>query len=173
MGGQAAAHLVNEETLRRQPDLGMRSPVPEVDLKWDPVERWKLVSQWEWEIPEHNNILELRTAIATIDRLARRPGDWDTRHLMISDSQATIGALSKGRSSRRTFNSCCRRLLAATVGIGVRAYWRYVRTHRNVADGPSRGQALGNAGTVPILAEPVGCEAWNVLPSVFYLKTRG
>ena len=56
-----------------------------------------------------------------------------------------LGALAKGRSSRLRCNRLCRRQAALTLGLGIRFYWLYVRTDRNVADGPSRGFGLGVA----------------------------
>ena len=34
----------------------------------------------------------------------------------------------------------CRRIAAHAIFAGLRIFWRYVPTHLNVADGPSRGQ---------------------------------
>ena len=67
------------------------------------------------------------------------------RGLIISDSQAAIGALSKGRSSRPIFDRLCRRVASIAPGLGMTIYWRYVRASRNHADGPSRGYPLGVA----------------------------
>ena len=172
MGEERAAEQILEEMKERQPDLGERFMVPEVGPSWDPVERWKLLAQWTWETEEHNNVLEMRTAVAAAERISRDQRSWDKRSLVISDSQATIGALSKGRSSKRVFNRLCRKACAITLGMGLKLYWRYVRTHRNNADGPSRQKPLGYAGEAPVLPEE-GRGAWNQLPQVFYLKTRG
>ena len=119
---------------------------------------------------EHNNMLEGRTAVMAAERVSRKPSNWGRRCLMISDSQAVIGAFAKGRSSVQRFNALCRRMAAVTLGMGIRFYWRYVRTHRNVADGPSRGQALGYAGTLPDLPQNASSPD---LAQVFYLKTQG
>ena len=162
------------EALKEQPDLGERFMVPEVGRNWDPVERWRLLAKWTWETEEHNNVLEMRTAVAAAERISRDRKVWDHRSLIISDSQATIGALSKGRSSKRVFNRLCRKACAISLGMGLKLYWRYVRTHRNNADGPSRQKPLGYAGETPVIPEEEEKgSAWNRLPKVFYLKTRG
>ena len=172
MGEERAAEQILEEMKSKQPDLGERFMVPEVGPMWDPVERWRLLAQWTWETEEHNNVLEMRTAVAAAERMSRDQKNWDRRSLVISDSQATIGALSKGRSSKRIFNRLCRKACSIALGMGIKVYWRYIRTHRNVSDGPSRQKPLGYAGEAPVLPE-AGEGAWNQLPKVFYLKTRG
>lgn len=125
--------------------VGARVQVPEVARCWDDLSRWRETFRWKWTVPEHNNVLELRAALAGAEALGREPRAWEKRCLIISDSQATIGALAKGRSSRPVFNKLCRRQAALVLGLGMKFYWRYVRTHRNHADGPSRGFPIGVA----------------------------
>ena len=168
-----AAELVRMSQVEQQPDLGTRVPVPEVGTNWDPISRWKLLVAWKWRQSEHNNVLEMRAAVAAFDRATRSAAFWEKRILVISDSQVTIGALGKGRSPIPVINRLCRRVAALVLAFGIKTYLRYVRTHRNVADGPSRGQPLGYAaGPPPVLPERSG-GAWNMLPDVFYLKTAG
>ena len=91
---------------------------------------------------------------------------------MIGDSQVFIGAFSKGRSSRPVINHLCRQVAAITLGLKRRVSWRYIRTHRNHADGPSRGHPVGVA---PSSSEPAVADAghWCRLPDFFYHKTKG
>ena len=176
MGEQRASEVIWKETLKSQPDLGEKFMVPEVGPGWDPVDRWALLAKWTWETEEHNNVLEMRTAVAAAERISRDQCNWNGRSLVISDSQATIGALAKGRSSARIFNRLCRKACSITLGMGLKLYWRYIRTHRNVADGPSRQKPLGYAGEAPVVIpeEESGTKsAWNQLPRAFYLKTKG
>ena len=79
-----------------------------------------------------------------------------------------IGAFSKGRSSCEALNRLARRLGALRLATGIRPYWRYVPTHRNHADAPSRNREWG---LLPDSAEllPTGLS----LPSYFYVRTRG
>ena len=111
--------------------------------------KWHILFLGRWSRAEHNNVLELRTAVRAAKVLGRDASSWDRRALLISGSQAAVGALAKGRSSRRVFNLLCRRQASLALGLGLRFYWRYVRTHRNVADGPSRGYGLGVAPKEP------------------------
>ena len=66
--------------------------------------------------------------------------------LVFTDSQAVLGALAKGRSSKRMMNFVARKVAAEVLSTSVKVYWRYVRTHRNWADAPSKGRAMGVLG---------------------------
>ena len=93
---------------------------------------------------------------------------------MISDSQVTIGAFAKGRSSVGVLNMLCRRVAALAFACRVKFHWRYIRTHRNHADGPSRGYPLGVAPKEDAPITPVpAAEDWKKLPEFFHRKTRG
>ena len=143
--------------------LGERVPCPEVARNWDPIARWREDAWWAWKKEEHNNVLEARagliaTKIATLDT-----GSWDNRHLMISDSQVTIGVFGKGRSSSGSLNLIARRLAAIMISTGSRFYWRYTRTHRNHSDGPSRGAPMG------VVQKEEGDQK---LPEAFYRHTK-
>ena len=165
--------LVWEQQVQKLPDLGQKVPVPEVGASWDPVDRWHLEVAWKWTTPEHNNILEARAAVAAFQRATKATATWGKRILLISDSQVTIGALSKGRSSVMILNRLCRRMAAMVLGLQIKPYLRYVRTWRNIADGPSRGAGLGYLDQqAPVLPKPEKGD-WRELPDAFYLKTAG
>ena len=65
-------------------------------------------------------------------------------------------------------NYLARRAGAIRLATGIRVYWRYVPTHRNHADAPSRNKKWG---TRPDPSEllPSGAR----LPSYFYVVTKG
>ena len=71
------------------------------------------------------------------------------RLLVFSDSQVTIGALAKGRSSRPLLNYVCRRAAALRLAFTTRVCWRWVPTHRNHADAPSRNLPWGTMPARP------------------------
>ena len=127
------------------PEMGDRVPSPEVSGVWDPLERWTETARWVWKKEEHNNILEARAGVVSARIASSRVENWNTRMVIISDSQVTIGVFGKGRSSTTVLNMLARRVAALQMGTGMRFYWRYMRTHRNHADGPSRGFPLGVA----------------------------
>ena len=104
--------------------------------------------------------------------IASHPNRWGTRVLAIVDSQVTVGAFSKGRSSKAILNGVARRLGSLLLATGIKVYWRYIRTNRNHADGPSRGQAMGIAEKAP----PIRCREpldGQSLPDFFYQNTPG
>ena len=149
-------------------DMGERVPSPEVGNQWDPLARWTEEARWGWKVEEHNNVLEARAGLISAKMATMTKEHWGKRHFLISDSQVTIGVYGKGRSSKRSLNLLARRLAALAIATGSKFYWRYIRTHRNHADGPSRGEPLGVAPKQP--GEVVSKER---LASVFYEKTRG
>ena len=67
------------------------------------------------------------------------------RHLIFTDSLVTLGVLAKGRSSSWELLCLAREAAAIQLVLGLRPYFRYIETDRNIADGPSRGFALGHA----------------------------
>ena len=116
-------------------------------------------------------MLEGRAGLAAVGRLATDPDVIDQRALVISDSQVVIGAMSKGRSSIPIVNYLARRVAALRLALGMRLSWRYVRTHRNHADAPSRGRPFGvlPAAEKTEARAPPGAR----LPDFFYRLTRG
>ena len=126
-------------------EVGTKVPCPEVAAVWDPLERWVEEGRWVWGKEEHNNILEARASVIAAKMATMGEVSWRKRHLMISDSQVVIGSFSKGRSSKGLLNYVTRKLAAIVISTGCRFYWRYIRTHRNHSDGPSRGYPLGVA----------------------------
>ena len=152
-----------------QPELGERVPCPEVSAVWDPLERWKETARWKWKVEEHNNILEARAGVVSAKIATMTPLQWGQRKLLISDSQVAIGVFAKGRSSRKVLNLVARKKSALAMSTGSRFYWRYMRTHRNHADGPSRGFPIGVAPKEDESSVP----SWKTLPEIFYQKTSG
>ena len=149
-------------------DLGERVPSPEVGNHWDPLARWQEEARWAWKLEEHNNVLEARAGLVSAKLATMSQQHWGKRHLLISDSQVTIGVFGKGRSSSRQLNLLARRLAALVISTGSKFYWRYIRTHRNHADGPSRGEPLG-------VAEKTQGEmiSSGKLSTIFHEKTKG
>jgi hypothetical protein len=95
---------------------------------------------------EHTNVQEFRTIALLGRKLSLDHRCWGTRVLVFSDSQAALGCLAKGRSSRPGMLRISRQIAALALGLGIRLIGRYVRSELNYADGPSRGENLGVAG---------------------------
>ena len=152
------------------PEAGTRVPAPEVGKIWDDISRWKESSRWLFHKEEHNNILEGRAGVGAAVMVSADPQAMRSRVLLISDSQVVIGVMSKGRSSVHALNHLARRVAAISFATGARFYWRYIRTHRNHADAPSRQRPFGILPTAPEAGQDGG--AWNILPESF-LKLSG
>ena len=126
-------------------ELGTRVRVPPVHPDWDDMARWKEAMRWRWSEPEHINMLEMRTGLASVRRSARTKSCWGRRHLRITDSMVCLGGFAKGRSASPPILILCRRMAALDLGCGMREYWRWVPSERNHSDGPSRGFPIGQA----------------------------
>ena len=84
----------------------------------------------------HINVSEMTAALRSEARRARRfPGH---RILTGSDSQVTLGALIKGRSSSKVLNQHLKRFLPQSLAYNVYNYTQYIGTADNVADDPTR-----------------------------------
>ena len=147
--------------------MGSKVPVPEVSAGWDPIDRWTETSRWKWHKEEHNNVLEGRAGTTSAKILSQDPKCWNRRGLLISDSQVVISIFSKGRNSKRVLNRLARRIAAICLGCNMKLYWRYMRTWRNHADGPSRGYPIGVAPKIS-KEEEQDSSALKHLPEIFY-----
>ena len=112
---------------------------------WTRVSRWSVLYQGGWTREEHNNILELRTIVGLLRHLSRSRPSWGKRVLVFSDSLVSMGVLAKGRSSAPGLLHLARQAAAAILARGLKVYLRWVASEDNVADGPSRGLAMGAA----------------------------
>ena len=151
---------------------GEKVRAPEMGCNWDPLSRWRLVKKWVWTQEEHNNVLEAR---ASLSSLVARKTPCGRRLLEFTDSQVVLGVFSKGRSSVKILNFLARKVAGLLLLKRWKVIWRYVRTHRNHADGPSRGFKVGPAPDTAAKAvkEEGARGSWAVLPEWFFRETRG
>lgn len=128
------------------PDKPFRRPAkirgPPLRATWGDPKRWKIAIVGTWARQGHINVLEARSALQAVRRLARNPKAWGKRVLGITDSQVVQGCYGKGRSSARALVSPCRRLAALQLGLRLRVRWRWISTTMNCSDGPSRGSKV-------------------------------
>ena len=96
----------------------------------------------------HINVGEMRAALLA-ERLqgALSPGHY---YLHLQDSQVSLAALVKGRSSSRHLNLLMKQSIAYLVGANIRPFYAFVRSAKNPADDPTR--------SVPV-RDPVRAEA--------------
>ena len=75
--------------------------------------------------------------------LARSREGRDTKTLVFTDSLVCLGMYGKGRSSIRPLLRLARKMMVLRFFYGVRIILRHCETLRNMADGPTRGQRIG------------------------------
>ena len=107
--------------------------------------KWHLLFKGKWSNLEHNNVLELRTVVAVLRHLSRTSQSWGHRVLFFTDSLVSLGVLRKGRSSARDLLHLARIGGIIQMVCRIRGYYRWVPSELNLADGPSRGEAIGAA----------------------------
>ena len=122
-----------------------RVKAPPIGVCWDALSRWRELLRLRWRVEDHNNLGELRVLVLTLRRLVRSSLSWDRRFLVFSDSQVSLGAVTKGRSASWPLLRLTRMAAACQLLCGIRPYVRYVESKRNHADGPSRGFPIGQA----------------------------
>ena len=105
--------------------------------------RWSEVLRFRWKRTEPPNIIEARTVVIGVRHIGRSRSNWNQRHVFSVDNLATLGCLSKGRSGRPPLSLICRAAAAFILAYGIRLLLRWVESHRNHADGPSRQKKLG------------------------------
>ena len=91
-----------------------------------------------WEMAEHINTLELRSALGTIRWRVKVAGNIGTRALHLLDSQVVLGAVSHGRTSSERLWPVLERLNATLLGGSISLVLGYVRSEHNPSDEPSR-----------------------------------
>ena len=94
----------------------------------------------------HINDKELGVVVDAVRWAVRSPGTRRCRLVVQADSTAAVGALRKGRSSRRSLLRHCRRLAALTLAEQLALEGRWTPTTKNFADGPSRGRGPAPCG---------------------------
>ena len=88
---------------------------------------------------------EMRTAVGVLRHLARSRPVWNHKVLILMDSMAAMGVISKGRSSSPPLLRLARQAAAISLVFGIFPMVRYILSEVNPADGPSRGVAVGAA----------------------------
>ena len=106
---------------------------------------WGIARMGLWTDPDtiHINVGEIVTGGMAVKWMASQPAhSLNRRVVFIGDNQASLGALSKGRSSVPSLNRTCRRVCALVLSAGFVASWVWVRSNSNPSDFPSRLPAL-------------------------------
>ena len=123
--------------------VGTKIKAPEIDQRWDEVDRWEVVYSTRWRHQEPSNIVETVNTIGCIKHLGRDTSNWEHRVVIATDNLASLGALGKGRSSSRRMLGLTRQAAVYVLAYGLKILYRFVPSRRNWADGPSRQKSLG------------------------------
>ena len=99
---------------------------------------WKVLLSYKWRRSGHINVLETQALFDAIRRLAKNPRTQSTRRLCLTDSQAALGVLTKGRSSSRRLNFVLLRLAGLLRATDMQLFYAWAPSKANPADGPSR-----------------------------------
>ena len=117
--------------------------VPSAGPEWDAVERWRLLFVGTWVRDEHINILEARVLVNLARHLARSSSQQNLKTLVFTDSMVALGLFSKGRSSVKPLLRLARKMCVLRMFSGIKLLYRHIETLRNMADGPTRNQKIG------------------------------
>jgi hypothetical protein len=122
-------------------DLLPPQPVPEIDSSASDLLaalRWRTIASSRWQRAEHIAIGEARAATTATRWVASLPAAAHARILLLLDSAAVAGAVSKGRSSNFTILRSLRRISAIALSRNCRFVIRWIPSALNAADHPSR-----------------------------------
>ena len=141
--------LTPEAALRRERgDLAAAEELPEGPYDFHPI--WQEVTETMQLRPlgkvkkirrrRHINIGEVEAALSAEEEMGKIQKNSFYVHLQ--DSQVSLAALVKGRSSSRSLNSPIKCSIPNHVLYNTRPFYGYVETSRNVADDPTRDRPL-------------------------------
>ena len=102
---------------------------------------WHVAEAYEFRIPEHINVLELKALVRTFEWRARASNFNSCRVLHLTDSQVALATSVKGRSSSRSLNRLLKKFAAPQVAAGLYPLLGWVESEDNPADEPSRRYA--------------------------------
>jgi hypothetical protein len=105
-------------------------------------QHWSTIIQHRWRFKEHINALELRSILLALIWITSCKLT-DHRITLFTDSQVSLGVLTKGRTSAHTLLSVHKTIAALCLAAGFALVPAFVPTHLNPADGPSRFHGPG------------------------------
>ena len=115
---------------------GLESPLVNDLLK---KLQWRVSSVWKWTSRSHINVLEMTSAFQALKSAARKGGG---RVPLILDSNVSVRAIAKGRSSSRALQPLLRKIMALSLAFGIMAAVLFGPTRLNLSDDPTRDEPL-------------------------------
>eukprot|EP00971_Amphidinium_carterae_P156831 3108908-Amphidinium_carterae.1 len=118
--------------------------------RWFDPSSFQLVLKRPWRcVRTHINVKEAIVCLLGLKHLARSLANHGQRAVILTDNQAALGALEKGRSRSFHLNVVCQQFAAYSIGAGIAVRMRYVNTKHNVADLPSRAFDPVKSASIP------------------------
>ena len=143
MNARTAVFKISPALAESSSDPGVRSP-PGLHGPFDGVRSilevavWRFVYAAPWKNFVHITNAELRTAVFSVKRILRRVENFGCKHLVLSDSMASILCLCKGRSSAATMLKSIRAISSLILASGIVLRARWLPSELNPSDGASR-----------------------------------
>jgi hypothetical protein len=124
--------------------VGDRLRAPSIGASWDSLENWRELYRWRWQQPgEPSNTLESRVVVSGLRHLGRSRSEHGKRIVFVTDNLCALAIFARGRSSRSPLSHLARVAAALIIACGWTVIFRWVESHRNHSDGPSRMKPLG------------------------------
>ena len=108
-----ADHRGGEVRLSLLDEAGDQQLLPYPAFAW----KWCAVQSYKWYHEQHINVLEFVALFNYLRSLSNKRHLQHLRLFHVMDSKVVCGVCSKGRSSSRRLNRCCRRLLPFVLGM--------------------------------------------------------
>ena len=159
--------------LRERSELEEWEELPE-ELEYEMHPIWQEVASTQHFLPfgkpvvkkkrEHINLKEISASLQAESRYGKAcPGSF---FINLQDSQVSLAALVKGRSSSWAINQKLRRSIPDHLGFNTRPFYGFIRSKFNPADDPTRGVAIRTpAEEEPVWWEPLGAGDFGLFDS--------
>ena len=100
---------------------------------------WRMVGRYKWRRLEPIPVLEARAALFGVKHILRTAGNFNKRHLILSDSITAVCSLDRGRGRAFKMRRVSQQVGALCLASNSCFYYRWLPSEWNSADGPSRG----------------------------------
>lgn len=115
-----------------KPDVAPRTSID--PSRWS----WSVADAYPYRVPDHINVLELRSILHALEWRARSSVSHSQRFLHLSDSQICLAVLTKGRSSSKRLSHWLRKICALCLTLNIYPLYAWIESRLNPADEPSR-----------------------------------
>ena len=106
--------------------------------KWVKDQNWVDSVSHKWTRKVYIHLLEGEALVLGLKWLLRAKKNYGKRLVIFVDNQTLLGALKKGRSSKKSLNKICRKVAALVGASNCKLELFYIKSELNPADKPSR-----------------------------------